>query len=40
MEDGGKENLSAFGLLHPKIQEELYSMRWDSLHKIQVEAIK
>jgi len=32
--------VSAFDLLHTKIQEELYAMRWEELRFIQVEAIK
>ncbi|TET39232.1 MAG: DEAD/DEAH box helicase [Planctomycetota bacterium] len=34
------EDIPAFELLNPKIQEQLYKMRWEELHPIQVDAIK
>jgi ATP-dependent helicase Lhr and Lhr-like helicase len=40
METENSKEVSAFGLLHPKIQEELYAMRWEELRLIQVETIK
>ncbi len=35
-----KSEISAFSLLHPLIQQELYRMGWKELRKIQVESIK
>lgn len=34
------ENISAFNLLHPLVQQELYRMKWSQLRFIQVESIR
>jgi len=37
---GSQQQPIAFGLLHRKIQEELYAMRWTNLRPIQVDSIR